>query len=88
MNEQKIIKPKKVIMTKPKDDKYIELSTKVILLVQSDSVSLKIGVCFLPSPINKLLWLETVILKISERGAGKIPSRKLCIKRILESLIK
>jgi|TARA_R110001583_G_C5447184_1_gene390493 hypothetical protein len=32
MNEQKIIKPKKVIMTKPKDDKYIELSTKVILL--------------------------------------------------------
>ena len=32
MQEKKIIKPKKVIMTKPKDDKYKELSTKVILL--------------------------------------------------------
>ena len=32
MPEQKIVKSKKVIMTKPKDDKYKELSTKVILL--------------------------------------------------------
>ena len=32
MPEQKIVKAKKVIMTKPKDDKYKELVTKVILL--------------------------------------------------------
>ena len=32
MPEQKIVKSKKVIMTKPKDDKCKELSTKVILL--------------------------------------------------------
>ena len=32
MPEQKIVKSKKVIMTKPKDDKYKELSTKIILL--------------------------------------------------------
>jgi len=32
MPEQKKIKAKKVIMTKPKNDKYKELVTKVVLL--------------------------------------------------------
>ena len=32
MPEQKKVKQTKVIMTKPKDDKYKELSTKIILL--------------------------------------------------------